>query len=142
MGRPLPAPHMSRDRFRLAAQAYLAYGIVYWVGGVYLALHGVGVSGSGRGRALASILLGTLFLVFIPMLLARPRPWFERRVLSRRNFARILVLFMIVRAYKVGQVAFRAETATVAAPWGGEITYRAGATVYFARRSARLRRLA
>lgn len=121
---------MSADPFRRAAQAYLVYGIVYWIGGVYLVLHGVGVGDSGSLRALAPILLGTMFLVFIPMLLARPRPWFERRVLSRRSFARVLVLFLIVRAYKVGHVAFRAETATVAAPWGGEITYRTGAIVF------------
>lgn len=132
MGRPLPAPRMSGDPFRRAAQAYLVYGVVYWIGGVYLALHGVGVGGdgAGRGRALASIVVGTMFLVFIPMLLARPRPWFERRVLTRRNFARVLVLFLLVRAYKVGQVAFRTETATVVAPWGGEVTYRAGAQVF------------
>ena len=121
---------MSGDPFRVAARAYLAYGIVYWIGGVYLAMHGVGVGGSGSSRAVASILLGTMFLIFIPMLLARPRPWFERHVLSRRNFARVLVLFMLVRVYKVGQVAFRSDTATVAAPWGGEITYRAGAAVF------------
>ena len=123
---------MSADPFRRAAQAYLVYGVVYWVGGVYLALHGVGVGGDGAGwgRALASIVVGTMFLAFIPALLARPRPWFERRVLSRRNFARVIVLFMLVRAYKVGQVAFRAETASVVAPWGGEVTYRAGARVF------------
>jgi hypothetical protein len=28
-------------------------------------------------------------------------------------------------------VAIRPETATVAAPWGGEITFRAGAIVFF-----------
>jgi hypothetical protein len=90
----------------------------------------VGVGGSSSARGLASIVLGTLFLIFIPLLLAKPRPWFERRVLSRRNFARILSLLMLVRVYKVGQVAFRSETATVVAPWGGEITYRAGAAVF------------
>jgi hypothetical protein len=121
---------MSSDPFRVAARAYLVYGIVYWIGGIYLVMHGVGVGGSGSGRAVASILLGTMFLIFIPMLLARPRPWFERHVLSRRNFARVLVVFMLVRAYKVGQVASRSDTATVAAPWGGEITYRAGAAVF------------
>ena len=130
MGRPLPATRMSRDPFVVAARAYLVYGIVYWIGGVYLALHGVGVGGSGSSRAIASIVLGTMFLIFIPMLLTRPRPWFERHVLSRRNFARVLTVLMLVRVYKVGQVAFRSETATVAAPWGGEITYRAGAAVF------------
>ena len=30
------------DAFRLAARAYLVYGVVYWLRGVYLAWHGVG----------------------------------------------------------------------------------------------------
>jgi hypothetical protein len=25
------------DRYRLAARAYLMYGVIYWLGGVYLA---------------------------------------------------------------------------------------------------------
>jgi hypothetical protein len=36
-----------------------------------------------------------------------------------------------VRAWHVLRVAIRPETATVAAPWGGEITFRAGAIVFF-----------
>jgi len=34
-----------RDRFELAARAYLIYGVIYWIGGVYLAMQGVGVRG-------------------------------------------------------------------------------------------------
>jgi hypothetical protein len=119
------------DRFRDAARAYLVYGIVYWVGGVWLAFHGVGVSADTAGRRLVWIALGLVFVVGIPYLLRRPRAWFERWVLSRRDFARILTLFMAVRAWVVLRVALRAETASVAAPWGGEITFRAGAAVFF-----------
>jgi hypothetical protein len=119
------------DRFRDAARAYLVYGIVYWIGGVWLALHGVGVRGELVGRGLVWIVLGLVFVVGIPYLLRRPRPWFERWILSRRDFARILTLFMVVRAWAVLRVVLRPETATVAAPWGGEITFRAGATVFF-----------
>jgi len=36
-----------------------------------------------------------------------------------------------VRAWAVLRVALRAETASVAAPWGGDITFRAGAAVFF-----------
>ena len=50
MGRPLPASGMT-DPFRLAARAYLAYGVVYWIGGVYLAWHGVGVRGGRMMQA-------------------------------------------------------------------------------------------
>jgi hypothetical protein len=68
----------------------------------------------------------------VPYLLRRPRAWFERWVLGRRDFARVLVLLMAFRAFKVAEVAVRGQTATVAAPWGGEVTFRAGALVFFA----------
>lgn len=119
------------DRFRDAARAYLVYGIVYWVGGVWLAFQGVGVRGELAGRGMMWIVLGLVFVVGIPYLLRRPRPWFERWIIGRRDFARILTLFMVVRAWAVLRVVLRPETATVAAPWGGEITFRAGAAVFF-----------
>ena len=119
------------DRFRDAARAYLVYGIVYWVGGVWLAFQGVGVRGELAGRGMMWIVLGLVFVVGIPYLLRRPRPWFERWILGRRDFARILNLFMAVRAWAVLLELLRPETATVAAPWGGEITFRAGAAVFF-----------
>src|SRR5881409_1613765 len=119
------------DRFRLAARAYLAYGVIYWIGGFYLAMHGVGVRG---GRTMQSgvvwIVLGLVLVVFIPYLLARRRAWFERWILSRRDFARVLTAFMAVRAWHVLKVALRPDTASVAAPWGGQVTFRAGAIVF------------
>jgi len=119
------------DRFRDAARAYLVYGIIYWIGGVWLAFHGVGVSGDFAGRGILWLVLGLIFVIAIPYLLRRPRAGFERWVLGRRDFARILTLFMAVRAWAVLRVALRTETASVAAPWGGEITFRAGAAVFF-----------
>jgi len=124
------------DRFRLAARAYLVYGVIYWLGGFYLALHGVGVRGDRiRGDRMmqpgvAWIVVGLALVVAIPYLLARRRAWFERWILSRRDFARILVAFMAVRAWHVLKVALRPETASVPAPWGGEITFRLGAIVF------------
>jgi hypothetical protein len=119
------------DRYRLAARAYLLYGVIYWLGGVYLAMQGVGVRGDRVMQAgVAWIILGLAFVVGIPYLLARPRVWFERWILTRRDFARILTVFMIVRAWHVAGVALRPETASVAAPWGGEITFRLGAIVF------------
>lgn len=120
-----------RDRFQVAARAYLAYGVVYWIGGVYLAAHGVGVRGERMMQpGVAWIVLGLVFVVAIPYLLARRRAWFERWVLSRRDFARILTIFMALRAWHVLKVVMRPETATVSAPWGGEITFRVGAVVF------------
>jgi len=77
-------------KFRAAAGAYLIYGIVYWVGGVYLAWHGVGVRGEAARAGVAWIVVGLVLALGIPALLSRRRAWFERWVLSRRDFARVL----------------------------------------------------
>ena len=37
---------------------------------------------------------------------------------------------MVLRAWHVLKVVLRPETASVSAPWGGEITFRAGAIVF------------
>ena len=117
------------DRFRRAARAYFAYGVVYWIGGSYLAWHGVGVRGSLG--AVTWIAAGAVFVILVPFLLRRPRGWFERWILCRRDFARVLALFMAFRAFKVGQVAVRGEGAAVTAPWGGVVTFQAGAVLFF-----------
>ncbi|HKC99058.1 MAG TPA: hypothetical protein VKG20_13550 [Methylomirabilota bacterium] len=119
------------DPFGLAARAYLVYGVIYWLGGFYLATQGVGVRGDRMMQpGVAWILLGLVLVAAIPYLLARRRAWFERWILSRRDFARVLTVFMAVRAWHVLRVALRSETASVAAPWGGEVTFRAGAIVF------------
>src|SRR5207244_8430490 len=76
LGRALPSARMtSDDRFRRAAQAYVGYGIVYWIGGLWLLSQGVGVMG-GRtaGATGASMarwgLIGLVPLVVIPWLLS------------------------------------------------------------------------
>jgi hypothetical protein len=121
------------DRYRDAARAYFVYGIVYWLGGLWLELHGVGTRGSGSMLAtgVSYLVAGLVFLFGVPYVLRRPRPWFERWVLGRRDFARILTVFMAVRAWFVLRVALRPETASVPAPWGGEISFRTGAAVFF-----------
>jgi hypothetical protein len=121
------------DRYRTAARAYFTYGIVYWVGGAYLAFHGVGTRAgeSVVWRGVLFVAIGLVPLFLIPYLLRRRRAWFERWILSRRDFARILALFMGYRAFEVARVALRSDTAAVPAPWGGVITFQAGALVFF-----------
>ena len=124
-------------RFRAAARTYFIYALFYEIGGVYLVSQGVGVpAGAGeRGRLVYTLfwaVVGLVPLLGVPYLLRRPRAWFERWLLSRRDFARILAVFMAYRAFKVAHVAVRAETATVAAPWGGALTFRAGAILFLA----------
>src|SRR5262249_44005967 len=72
------------DRFRDAARAYLVYGIVLFLGGAWLALHGVGTRGGALVSGIEYLILGLIFLVGIPYVLRRRRVWFERWVLSRR----------------------------------------------------------
>ena len=118
------------DPYRAAARAYFVYGIFYLVGGVYLVAHGVGVTGSRAGAALQWTLVGVVIWIGIPYLLRRPRPRFERWVLSRPDFARIVAVLMAVRAYHVARVVAQPVTASVPAPWGGEISFRVGAAVF------------
>jgi hypothetical protein len=99
---------------------------------VYLAWHGVGVRGGRAAQAgVLWIVLGLGLVLLIPYLLAQRRAWFERWVLSRRDFARILTLLMAFRAAEVLRVALRPESATVPAPWGGVISFSTGAWVFF-----------
>ncbi|MGH7264215.1 MAG: hypothetical protein ACREMB_05070 [Candidatus Rokuibacteriota bacterium] len=91
-------------RFRQAAWAYLGYGVVYWLGGLILLQAGLGPRGMTRGGA-AWFLVGALFIVVFPWLLVRERAWFDRWVLSRRDFARVLTLLVAVRAVEVARIA-------------------------------------
>ena len=120
------SPDVDR-RFRIAARGYIVYGIVYWLGGVWLWLHDVG---RGSAWSVAWILVGATFVVVVPYLLRRPRRWFERWILTRRDFARIVSLFMALRVLAVARVVVRGETASVAAPWGGVVSYRLGGAVF------------
>lgn len=121
------------DRFRAAARAYFVYGVVYWIGGAYLAWHGVGprAGGSIAWRGMVWVLIGLAFVVLIPYLLRRRRRAFERWVLSRRDFARVLAALMVFRALAVGRIALRPDGASVPAPWGGGIGFQPGAIVFF-----------
>jgi hypothetical protein len=121
------------DPFRAAALAYLGYGIVYLVGGLYLISQGIGVMGERTADATGSTmlswgLLGSIPLVLIPWLL-----WFPWSMLggfvSRRAFAWVVALLLAIRVYKVGEVATRGG-ASVAAPWGGEISFQFGAIIF------------
>jgi hypothetical protein len=75
-------------------------------------------------------LLGLVPLTVIPLLLWWPWSWLGGWV-SRRAFAWLVGLLLALRAWKVGEVLVRGG-GSVAAPWGGEISFRVGALVFFA----------
>ncbi len=134
----LDRPWRSNDlerRCRIAARGYLVYGIVYYVGGLYLLWHGVGAMGAMEGRRFSTLgfwaLAGLVPMLVIPYLIAARRGWFERWVFSRRDFTRVVALFLAFRAYKIGQVIARPHGGSVPAPWGGSITFEVGAAIFF-----------
>jgi len=114
------------ERFKQAAWAYFAYGIVYWFGGLYLAVQGAGI-----GRGWGWFVLGALFVILFPLLLAREFSWFDRWILSRRDFCRLLTLAVAARAFGVGQVMLKPTIPTAPLPGGGEIPMSLGAAVFF-----------
>jgi hypothetical protein len=122
-------------RYRGAAGAYLVYGVVYLVGGLYLISQGVGVAGARTEAEPPEAmvrwgLIGLVPLVVIPLLLWRP--WsFLGGWISRRGVAGLVALFLIARSYNVGEVAVRGGGA-VPAPWGGDLGFQAGASVFLA----------
>ena len=74
-------------RYREAAWSYVAYGVVYWLGGLALAQSGLGPRGMARGGA-AWFVVGALFVIVFPWLLIRERGWFARWILTRREIGR------------------------------------------------------
>jgi hypothetical protein len=121
-------------RYRTAARGYLAYGLVYYVGGLYLVWHGVGVMGAMEGRRGSTLafwaLAGLVPLFLVPYLLRARRWWFEHWIFSRRDFARVVALFLAFRAWKVAHVVLHDHGGSVPAPWGGAVSFRVGAAVF------------
>lgn len=120
-------------RFRTAARVYVLYGLVYLAGGLYLVAHGVGVAGARTEGAIPRAmigwgLIGLIPLVVIPLLLWRRWSWLGGWV-SRRTFAWLVAALLAIRAFKVAEVAVRGG-GSVPAPWGGTVSYQAGAIVF------------
>lgn len=114
--------------YRQAAWTYVAYGVVYWLGGLALAQSGLGPRGMERGGA-AWFVVGALFVIVLPWLLVKERGWFARWGLSRRDFTRILTLLVAVRAVEVARIARMPRAETVSA-LGLAVPMRAGAWAF------------
>jgi hypothetical protein len=125
---------VSEARYRTAARAYFAYGLVYYVGGLYLVRQGVGVMGAMEGRSTSTLafwaVTGLVPLLLVPYLLTSRRGWFERWMLTRRDFARLIAILLAFRAWKVSQVVLQPSSAFVPTPWGGTISFPVGAAIF------------
>ena len=114
-------------KFKQAAWTYLIYGIIYWFGGLYLQTRGL-----GPGRYVAFwFVVGAILVLSVPYLLSREVRWFERWVLSRRDFARIMTALVVFRAFEVGRIALRGGAASMPAVGGGILPTQIGAWVFF-----------
>jgi hypothetical protein len=118
----------ARDaKFKQAAWAYLIYGVIYWFGGLYLQMRGL-----GPGRYVAFwFVIGAVIVLLFPYLLSQDVRWFDRWVLSRRDFARILTALVIFRAFEVGRIAFKGGPTSMPAVGGGTFPGQIGAWAFF-----------
>lgn len=113
------------DKFRQAAMTYLAYGVVYWVVALYLQLRVFEV----RGPLLVWFAIGALIALGGPWLLGRRRPWFERWIVTRRDFARVLAVLVALRTLAVAWIAWRGPSMRMPTFGGGVPPSAAGAWV-------------
>jgi hypothetical protein len=109
------------EHYRQAAWTYVVYGVVYWLGGLALAQSGRGPRGMERGRW-AWFIIGGLFVVIFPWLLARAWRW-------RRAFAGLLAVLVAYRALEVARIAWRSSGETVAVA-GVAVSMQAGAWAF------------
>lgn len=116
-------------RFQQAAWSYVVYGVLYWLGGLVLVAAGLRPPVPDWVVA-ALFAAGAGVVALVPWLLHRERPWFDRWLLSRRDFARILTLVVAYRAYEVARIAWdpRVELVSVG---GFAIPMRLGAVAFF-----------
>jgi hypothetical protein len=105
------------SRFRAAAWTYFVYGVIYWVVALYLQLTVLSV----RQGLLVWFAVGALIAIGVPWLLVRRRPGFERWVLSRRDFARIITVLVAVRAVTIAWLAWQGPEALRMPRFGGGI---------------------
>jgi len=109
------------ERFKQAAWTYFVYGVLYWLGGLYMATRGLTV-----GRGIFWFVLGALFIVVFPWLIAR-----GARGSGYLWFTRILTFLVAFRAFGVGQVMLAPKIPTVPLPGDAEVPMRLGAGIFF-----------
>lgn len=119
---------MREEQFKQAAWTYFAYGVVYWFGGLYLKMQGLGP----RRHVAFWFIVGAAIVLVFPYLLRHEVAWFDRWVLSRRDFARVLTVLVLFRAFEVGRIALRGPASSMMPGIGGGIPGTTlGAWVFF-----------
>lgn len=113
------------ERFRQAAWTYFGYGMLYMAGAIYLATQGVGARGTRAAPIVIWFVLGTLFLVVFPWLIAR-----GTRGCGYVWFTWVLTLLVAFRAFGLGRVVIAPSVPSLPLPGGGEFPMRLGAGIF------------
>src|SRR3972149_11684326 len=101
----------SEEKFSQAARCYLGYGLVYWLGGAYLAAQGI-----GAGRGLVWLALGAVFVALFPWLIAR-----GPRGAGYLWFVRVLSVVVLWRAIMAARGAVERRVPSGPPPRGGAL---------------------
>lgn len=102
-------------KYHQAAIGYLAYGVIYLAGAIYL-----GRIGKGPDAPLWWYLIGAAMAFGFPYLIWKRFKWVTR----------ILAVLVLVRVIGLLRIAVRADTEPVPLPWGGEVAMSHGAIVF------------
>lgn len=114
-------------RFRIAAAAYLVYGMLYLLGALYLASRGLGIRGAqGTRGVLPWFVAGATATIVFPWLISR-----GSRGRGYLWFTRLLTALVALRAWQVALVAVSPAVPAVPLPWGGELPMALGAWAFF-----------
>jgi hypothetical protein len=102
-------------KYHQAAIGYLAYGLIYLAGAIYL-----GWIGKGPDGTVLWYLIGAAMAFGFPYLIWKQFTWMTR----------VLAVLVLVRVIGLVRLAARAESDSVPLPWGGEIATSYGAVVF------------
>jgi hypothetical protein len=100
------------SKYTQAAIGYLAYGVIYLGGAIYL-----GRMGKGPDGMVWWYVIGAAMAVGFPWLIWKQFRWVTR----------ILAVLILVRVIGLARIAVRSDTELVPLPWGGEIATSHGA---------------
>lgn len=104
-------------KYHQAAVTYLVYGLIYWLGGLYLIEIGV-----SRQDGTLWLLIGAAFVLVFPPLIWKGFKWFTR----------ILAVLMGVRVIGLGRVIMNDAGQTIRLPWNAEVAQVVGAYIFLA----------
>jgi hypothetical protein len=102
--------------YRQAALTYLAYGVIYLGGAIYLGTVGLGPPAAAWYWYVA----GGALVVFLPVLIWKEFKWVTR----------ILAVLVFVRVLGLTRIIIRDEGVMVPMPWGVELSQVYGAVAF------------